>query len=528
MKPLDTHHANPHQNILYLEPFQLGNIQVRPVDLLEHVLATGSTGCGKTRSFVLPLVEGVLRRFGVEQECKAGMVLIDAKGDMAELASECARRAGRQEDVLILGEGGNCWYALFEQFGGDPTAVANFLYETLEDRGPGALSRSGGSNDSFWEENARRMLRSAIILAKARHGDSLDGLQGIADGIDSIMTVQLSADDDDLGLAKSDFNNQVLADAKEAYEERRITDDEMGALRRYIERDVIGGNSKTWATIANMARNYIAQFSQPALQRLFVSSPGKTRVRPEDVIDQGIILIVSLSPVIYGEAAAPFRMAVKKGFCERVLQRTHLCTTEKEVERPINQARPLLYVCDEFHTTLNAKGPSADAYFLDRAREFRCMCVLATQGISAIRSVIGCHNMSDHLLNNCRTKFFFANDCPQTSRYFESIGGEDERMVESITFSPRKAPARFRLPNHSFTAPVSVEVSHHSCSTKRVPRFSASELGALPNGAALVVSKGRKLEAYSMDPENYGTSLQGASNHSATAPSNDGSPQISL
>ena len=497
--------ANPHQNPLYLEPFPLGNISLRPIDLLEHVLATGGTGSGKTRSFVLPLMESVLRRFGMEQECKAGMVLIDAKGDMTELAGECARRAGRQDDVLILGEGGNCWYALFEQFGGDPTAVANFLYETLEDCGPGALSRAGGSNDSFWEENARRMLRSAIILAKARHGDSLDGLQGIADGIDSIIAVQQNTSSDDDDSVNSDSGDQILAEAKEACGEHRITGDEMSALGRYIERDVIGGNSKTWATIANMARNYIAQFSQPALQRLFKPSPGKTRVRPEDVIDKGIILIVSLSPVIYGAASTPFRMAVKKGFCERVLQRTHLCTSEGGMERPINQERPILYVCDEFHTTLNAKGPSADAYFLDRAREFRCMCVLATQGISAIQSVIGCQNMCDHLLNNCRTKFFFANDCPQTSRYFESIGGEEERMVESITFSPRKAPARFRLPNHRFTASPIVEVAHHSCSTRRMPRFSASELGALPNGSALVVTKGRKLERYALDPKDYGS-----------------------
>ena len=143
-------------------------------------------------------------------------------------------------------------------------------------------------------------------------------------------------------------------------------------------------------TIANMARNYIAQFSQPALQQLFKAAPGKTRVRPEDVIDKGLLLIVSLSPVLYGEAATPFRMAVKKAFCQRVLQRNHLCIIERGCERPINQVRPILYVCDEFHTTLNAKGQGADGYFLDRAREFRCMCVLATQGISAIQSVLGC------------------------------------------------------------------------------------------------------------------------------------------
>jgi hypothetical protein len=502
MNPRDTHHILPHQNPLYLKPIQIGNIHLRPIDLLEHVLATGATGTGKTRSFICPFIMSVLRHFGLEPSSKAGMILIDAKGDMAELASECARRVGRENDVLILGEGGNCWYALFEQFSGDPTAIANFLYGTLEDRSSSSLSHNGGSNDSFWDENARRMLRSAVILAKARHGDSMGGLQGIADGIDSIISAQQSTGDDSV-CDQTESSEMILNDIKVACEEYRITGDELTMLKNYIERDVMDGNRNTWATIANMARNYIAQFSQPALQRLFKPSPGKIRVGPEDVIDKGLILIVSLSPVICGEAAAPFRMAVKKGFCERVLQRTHLCTFENEVQRPINQDRPILYVCDEFHTTLNANGPSADAYFLDRAREFRCMCVLASQGISAIQSVIGSQSMCDHLLNNCRTKFFFANDCPQTSRYFESLGGEDERMVESITLVPRKAPPRFRLPNHHFTACPSVEVSHQSSNPRHGPRFSASKLGSLPNGSALVVTKGRMLEPYTMNPINY-------------------------
>ena len=87
---------NPHENPLYTAPIEMGGLEIRPLDLLEHVLATGGTGSGKTRSFLLPLVERVLARFGTEETQKAGMILIDAKGDMTELASECVRRGGRQ------------------------------------------------------------------------------------------------------------------------------------------------------------------------------------------------------------------------------------------------------------------------------------------------------------------------------------------------------------------------------------------------------------------------------------------------
>ncbi len=491
----------PHQNPLFTTPIELGGITIRPLDLFEHVLATGGTGSGKTRSFLLPLVEQVLKRFGKEPAQKAGMILIDAKGDMSELAAECIRRAGRREDLHILGENGNCWFSLFEQFDGDATAVTDFLFEMLEDRtGTGAT----GENDSFWEENSRRLLRAGTICAKAQHGLELGGLKGIADGVNLVMTVRKQGieDFDDCDETNAE-TNAVEELANNAFFAGRISHQELNQLVEYITHDVPTGSPKTWGVIANMTRNYIAQFSQPDLLEIFQEQPGKRRLIPEDLIDEGLLLIVSLSPVVYRAAADPFRIAVKKAFCERILQRNHLVISEGDRERSINQTRPILYVMDEFHTTLSPKGRSSDAYFLDRAREFRCMCVLATQGISAISSVLPTYGMCDHLLNNCRTKFFFANDCPQTSRYFEEIGGVEDRKVTSIHYQRVAPPPRFRLPNHDFVAPKQTMSAGYAVDTRKQPRFSSAELGGLPNGTALVVTKGRKLFRYKMDPKSY-------------------------
>lgn len=132
------------------------------------------------------------------------------------------------------------------------------------------------------------------------------------------------------------------------------------------------------------------------------------------------------------------------------------------------------------------------------------MCVLATQGISAIQSVLGNGHLCDHLLNNCRTKFFFANDCPVTSHYFERLGGEEDRKVVSHSYQPRLAPARFRLPNHSYVEPHAMRLMGRSTDTRRQPKFSATELGQLPNGSALVVTKGRVLCKFTRDPAEYG------------------------
>lgn len=496
--------SDVYQSPLYLEPLDLGGLAIRPLDLLEHVLATGGTGSGKTRAFLMPLIEAALRRFGIHPEQKAGMFLIDAKGDMCQLAVECARRAGRDADVYILGEGGNCWFPLFDQFGGDPTKIANFLFEILEDRtSKGALSR-GGSNDSFWEENARRLLRAACTLAKATHGESLNGLTGISAGVNLILghyPARGSADDDNWDRPACERSGCQEA-AESGHQKGWISTLELQEFQEYLIHDVGTGNERTWATIANMARNYLAQFSQPALRRIFQPDPAKKRIAPEDIIDGGVLLIVNLSPVIYGESAAPFRMAVKKAFCERMLQRSHLCTMDAGKVRAINQVRPVLYVCDEFHTTLSA-GQGGEASFLDRARESLCMCMLATQGISAILAALGNTFLCDHLLNNCRTKVFFANDCPQTSEYFERIGGMEDRKVESRSYARCPAPPRFRLPNHTYTRPAPMRMEATTIGIQRLPKFSAATLGSLPNGSAFVVTKGRGLKPYKRNPADY-------------------------
>jgi len=487
-----------HSDPLYTTPIRFGTFEIPPLDLLEHILATGGTGSGKTRSFLLPLMESVLERFGNESSSRAGMFLIDAKGDMGDMGAECVRRAGRTDTLHILGPGGNCWFPLFSQFAGDASRVANFLFEILEDRS----GQGGGENESFWEENARRLLRAGAICAKARHGLDLGGLDGISAGINAIMDAHSPSDDEEPDEDESSCD-KMRTILEEGFVQGRIGRRELEDTLDYVRRDVVGGNPRTWATISNMTRNYLAQFSMPALREIFEETPGKKRVGPEDVIDEGLLLLVSLSPVIYGQAAAPFRVAIKKAVFDRILQRDHLVTLEEGTPRPINRHRPILAVMDEFHTTLSARGTSCDAFFLDRAREFRCMCVLATQGISAISSVIPNTGLRNHLLNNCRTKFFFANDCPETIEYFEYIGGLEDRMVKTMTFQPAPAPPRFHLPNHEFAAPRPLILTSAGLAQDRCPRFRGSDLGSLRNGTALVVKKGRELVHYEKDPADY-------------------------
>jgi hypothetical protein len=504
-----------YNNPKYNQPLKIGSLELTPLDLFQHIVAFGGTGSGKTRSCVLPTVESVLKHFGNDPGERAALVLLDAKGDMAELATECIRRSGRKDKVLILGDGGNCWLPIFEQFQGDASAIANFLFEALEDQLPGQTG--GGDNDSFWYENARRLLRAAALMAKAQYGMELGGLKGFTESLNLILSANqvspLSDDDDD---TKGQVPQKLTAVLQTGYRHGRIDRAELKDLEEYIRHDVACGSPRTWSTIANMGRNYVAQFSQKHLRAVFEENPDLERLSPEAVIDEGRLLIVSMSPVLYGAASGPFRIAVKKLFCERILQRAHLITNDT-AERPINQVRPILYVMDEFHTTLTPGGRSNDIYFLDRAREMKCMCLLASQGISAIASIMQNCAKVEHLLNNCRTKFFFANDCPSTADYFQRAAGQVDRKVPSIQLQPQTAPAVFRLPNHSFAQSKSLTLAHATIEEKRESLHKPEELRQLPDGTALVVTKGDCIMRYTRNPAEYASgSVQGESARSRT------------
>lgn len=509
-----------YNNPKYTTPLPLEGLEITPLEMFQHVVAFGGTGSGKTRSCVLPVIESVLGRFGNEPDERAAMILLDAKGDMDTLARECIARAGRTDKVLVFGNGGNCWLPIFEQFNGDATAIADFLYETLEDRFSGSCS----DNESFWAENTRRLLRASATLAKAQHGLDLGGLEGFKNSLNMILSVNIKAASfNEDCLEKPD--EEVMNILNEGFQHGRINSKERHDIQTYIRHDVASGNERTWATIANMGRNYISQFSQQHLQTLFQKGPGLERLCPMDVIDNGKILIVSLSPVIFGDAATPFRLILKKLFCDRILQRQHLVIGE-EPERLINQTRPILYVMDEFHTTLTPGGRSSDVYFLDRAREFRCMCLLASQGISAIASVMGNNHKVEHLLNNCRTKFFFSTDCPSTADYFQRAAGQIERRISCSQYQVVTPPAVFRLPNHTFKASGRFTVVGGSIDTRRISRCKPEELSQLPDGTAIVVAKGQRVIRYKRNPADYACTHQTPEPHPETPkPKTVGSPE---
>jgi hypothetical protein len=99
----------------------------------------------------------------------------------------------------------------------------------------------------------------------------------------------------------------------------------------------------------------------------------------------------------------------------------------------------------------------------------------------------------------------------------ERLGGEEDRKVMTASYQSRFAPARFRLPNHDYVEPPVMRMIGRSTDIRRLPKFSSAELGKLPTGSALLVTKGRVLQKFTRDPAGYGAAPTPIAPEDATA-----------
>jgi len=127
-------------------------VELSEADLLQHVLLLGSTGSGKT----------TLQRSAVRQLIRQGvsLLVLDAKqDDTVPFIAEVMRRAGRAEDLAVLGPSGTHGLPLFGQ-----------QLRSLEDAEPLAellLLATDPIHDpsnSYWRNTSAGMVSAALTL----------------------------------------------------------------------------------------------------------------------------------------------------------------------------------------------------------------------------------------------------------------------------------------------------------------------------------------------------------------------------
>jgi len=180
-------------------------------------------------------------------------------------------------------------------------------------------------------------------------------------------------------------------------------------------------NDKTAGSVAMVCTNACNKLIHPPFNYLF--QPGGTW-NWKQMIDEGKVVVMDMSRAMYTAAAEIGYILMKTDYFRTVLGRKTLTLIDPKTgqKRGMNMDRELLYMVDEFQAAVTTGKETGEAGFLDRAREYKGTCVLATQGNSMLTKSITRDEMLA-IYTNLQTKVFFANDEPETCKYISDIGG---------------------------------------------------------------------------------------------------------
>jgi hypothetical protein len=389
-------------------------------DCFTGIAVFGAAGSGKTSS--LATVAQLLMLL----DC--GFVWLCAKPDEVRIARNIARSAGRQGDVIVVGEDvdGVITRHRFNPLqyeAGKPSQGSSSVMTYLSDCAK-VLSRkdgerSGGEGDRFWTDQFERLLRHCIDTAK---------YSGRTLSIELLREIQLSAPLGNHHLADKQWLAdstcwQCIRDAEERMNQGSVPKTDFMRVLNFWTRDYATLDIKPRSSIDVMFAVLVDAFTAEEPLRYILS--GNSTVTPDDVIEKGKIVILSLPTNIYHGAGRMAQFCFKYSFQRAMLARRK--PTDGSVLRPT-----VLWV-DEAH----AFAHPFDSQYFREVRSNRGINVYLEQGIGGYMQAMNFHSADavDDFLQNLATKFFFQNNSPETNRFAADAIGKVLINKNSDSFS---------------------------------------------------------------------------------------------
>ena len=377
-------------------------------DAFEGVQILGGTGSGKSSGSGQALARSFL-------ESNLGGLVLTAKTDEVLSWQRYARAAGRETDLLIVGQGSPHKFNFLRYElkrpgtgAGHTENLVNLFCSVLE-----AAERKqgqGGGNDAYWQRTLKQLLRNAIDLAVLSLEDvDLPSLYRI---ITSAPRSAAEAADPDWQQSSACFVLLGLAEDKAVEKGRKFDFD---LTKDFWLRECPSLAPETRSIIVSTFTSMADCFLRGLLRDLFCSDLNFT---PEDTF-KGKIIILNL-PVKEFNELGQFAQVLFKFIWQRAVERRIPMGIDRRQAQ--NAIRPVFLWADESQFFVN----SYDALFQSTARSSRACTVYLTQNLPSYFSAFGGHNArsdAESFLGNLQTKIFHANGDPSTNNWAaDSIG----------------------------------------------------------------------------------------------------------
>jgi hypothetical protein len=371
-------------------------------DMYTGIGVFGAAGSGKTSSLVL--IAYTL------MELQAGFCWCCVKPDEVDLACKLARAAGREQDVIVIGQdmdgtiSPHCFNALAYEASIPATgtsSIADYLCACAKLLSRKEGERSGASGEQFWEDQFNRLVRHCIDTAK---------LAGRPLSVGLLREIQISAPASSAQLSDEGWGErstcwQCLNEAEARLDAGEIVEADFNRILTFWTKDYCSLDIKPRSTIDVMFAVLVDAFYAEEPLRTILTTD--TTVTPEDVIERGKIVILSLPTNIYHSAGAMAQFCFKYSFQRRMLAR------RKNADG--SPLRPAVMWLDEAHALAHSK----DAQYFAEVRSNRGINVYLEQGVGGYMRALGLQHAEevDGFLQNLATKLFFQNNSPATNRF---------------------------------------------------------------------------------------------------------------
>ncbi|WP_324824335.1 type IV secretory system conjugative DNA transfer family protein [Sinanaerobacter sp. ZZT-01] len=369
--------------------------------MYQNFLITGTIGTGKTASVMYSFLKQAMFYQSWNPEKKAGMLILDVKGNFYKQLLTYAEECGRSDDVVLIHIDG-------KQNKYNPLHKPHMEAVDLAERSRYVIDlfSAGAKKEAFWNTKAGQMMTECIRLMRLTN----NGYVTLAD-VNALVT-----------------NQQFLEERLERlYEmEQEVPPFDFYACTNYFLNEFSSKAETTIATIKSCVTEMTGFFaSSEKIHNAFCPNPEELSFKGfEQVINQGKIVVLAMNAAKYPKVAKTIAAYLKMDFQSEVEQRTADCSR-------LNTERPVFFISDEYQTYVTAN----DAAFYGLARESKCCSIVSSQSYTSILQTLGNKEAFETLHQNLVNKIWLRTDDELTVKVAQFLTGKEEKERYSKNIS---------------------------------------------------------------------------------------------
>jgi len=369
-------------------------------DACQGVQIFGETGSGKTSGSGALLARSYLA-------AGLGGLVLTVKVDEIEVWRKYARETGRQDDLIVIGEGSNLRFNMLnyecQSDAGGLGLTRNLveLFIAIDEIVARERGRSGGASEQFWQNELRKIAANAVeTLRLAGEEISFRNITSI------ILTAAHSREElADLMWSEESFCYKIIARIESLIDQKKLSHadvEDWKVTRDYWRNEFPTMPEETRANVVSSFTGLVDVFLRGMLREQFCTL---SDVSLDDTF-RGKIIVLNL-PIKRFHDAGLIAQVVFKFIWQRAAERRTIRA---------NTLPAFLWI-DESQNFVSPREHS----FLSTARGARICTVFLTQNLPNYYAQLGGDNKAEaiaqSMLGNLATKIFHNNGCIVTNRY---------------------------------------------------------------------------------------------------------------